>query len=72
MKLERLKQVAEHIENGLLEKLAIGKIDDYAIEIVPDDMQIMVSAIANEPIGTTVVTLNVASNIKKDRLLDKE
>jgi len=40
VKIEKLKTIAESIENGLIEKIAIGEIKDYTINLDDNNINI--------------------------------
>lgn len=63
MTYETLKALAEHIETGLLERVACGEVGDCHVEIVPDDMKIEAVFNVIRPVKNIVCSVKVASRL---------
>jgi hypothetical protein len=64
MNIARLKEIAEGIENSLLEKVTNKQIVDYMATIKPDGTEVTVYVVPVRPIKNIKVSLVVAANLK--------
>ena len=55
--------IASAIEDVLLEKVALREIDDYSIDIVPDDGRLEIHTIRYVPANEINITFTIGSKV---------
>jgi len=65
MTYETLKKIAEALDNVALEALANKEINNYSIEIIPDDKEINMVMMKAKPIKSLKVNLKIAKKIQQ-------
>jgi len=65
MTYETLKKIAEALDTVALEALANKEINNYSIEIIPDDKEINMVMMKAKPIKSLKVNLKIAKKIQQ-------